>query len=244
MNRNLMTLAIAALLALSLSACETTGHDGMAKDEMAKAEMAKEEMAKTEMAKKEGKPVGITPDLMAITFMADGAEHTITRNQDNDAMVDEKFVNTSRPCPPFCIQPAVLAPGVETVAELEVLHYIEAMHSGEPVIVQDSRTPDWHERGHIPGTVSIPWTQLATKAGATIIDISEIMTEQFGVEEVEGIFDFNNAKTLVLYCNGMWCGQSPASIKTLLSFGYPAHKIKWYRGGMQSWENLGLTSMQ
>ncbi len=64
------------------------------------------------------------------------------------------------------------------------------------------------------------------------------------VKEVEGIFDFSDAKTLVLYCNGMWCGQSPASIKTLLSFGYPAHKIKWYRGGMQDWEVLGLTSVK
>ncbi len=192
-----------------------------------------------------GKPVGIgSGDQMAAEFMVDGKKMSISRNQDNGNTIDEKFVKTSRPCPPFCIQPAILAPGVETIAELEMIDYIQAMHNGEDVIVQDSRTPDWHDRGHIPGTVSIPWTQLATKAGATIIDISEIMVEQFGVEEVEGIFNFSNAKTLVMYCNGMWCGQSPASIKTLLSFGYPAHKIKWYRGGMQDWEVLGLTVVQ
>jgi rhodanese-related sulfurtransferase len=223
MKCNLLTLSGVLLLALSLTACETTPMDSM--------------------AKKEGKPVNITPTMMSADFMMDGNAMAISRNQDNDAVVDEKFVKTSRPCPPFCIQPAVLAPGVETVAELEVIHYIQAMNSGEPVIVQDSRTPDWHARGHIPGTVSIPWTSLATKAGATIIDISEIMVEQFGVVENEGIFDFTDAKTLVLYCNGMWCGQSPASIKTLLGFGYPAHKIKWYRGGMQSWSNLGLTTV-
>jgi len=193
----------------------------------------------------EAKPVGIgSGDQMSVDFMVDGAKVSIMRNQDNGNMIDEKFVKTSRPCPPFCIQPAILAPGVETIAELEVISYIEAMHSGDSVIVQDSRTEDWHARGHIPGTVSIPWTLLATKAGATIIDISEIMVDQFGVKEVEGIFDFSDAKTLVLYCNGMWCGQSPASIKTLLSFGYPAHKIKWYRGGMQDWEVLGLTVVQ
>lgn len=196
-------------------------------------------------ANAEEKPVGIgSGDQMSVEFMADGKEMSISRNQDNANTIDEKFVKTSRPCPPFCIQPAVLAPGVETVAELEMLDYIQAMHNGEPVVVQDSRTPDWHERGHIPGTVNIPWTQLATKAGATIIDISEIMVEQFGVVEIEGIFDFSDAKTLVLYCNGMWCGQSPASIQTLLGFGYPAHKIKWYRGGMQDWEVLGLSVVQ
>lgn len=202
-------------------------------------------LAASSAANAEGKPVGIgSGDQMSVEFMVDGEKMSIGRNQDNDNMIDEKFVKTSRPCPPFCIQPAVLAPGVETIAELEMLEYIQAMHNGEPIIVQDSRTEDWHARGYIPGTVNIPWTKLATKAGATIIDISEIMVDQFGVEEVEGIFDFSNAKTLVLYCNGMWCGQSPASIKTLLSFGYPAHKIKWYRGGMQDWEVLGLTTTQ
>jgi rhodanese-related sulfurtransferase len=223
MKRTLLTLSGTLLLALTLTACQTTSMDTM--------------------AKKEGKPVGITPGMMSADFMMDGKPESISRSQDNDSVVDEKFVKTSRPCPPFCIQPAVLAPGVETIAELEVIHYIQAMHNGEPVIVQDSRTPDWHARGHIPGTVSIPWTSLATKAGATIIDISEIMVDQFGVIENEGVFDFSDAKTLVLYCNGMWCGQSPASIKTLLGFGYPAHKIKWYRGGMQSWSNLGLTTV-
>jgi len=223
MKRKLLTLSGTLVLALALSACQSTSQDSM--------------------AKKDGKPVGITPSMMSIDFTTAGEKQSISRNQDNAATVDEKFTKTSRPCPPFCIQPAVLAPGVETIAELEMIGYIEAMANGEPVIVQDSRTPDWHARGHIPGTVSIPWTSLATKAGATIIDISEIMVDQFGIVENEGVFNFNDAKTLVLYCNGMWCGQSPASIKTLLSFGYPANKIKWYRGGMQSWSNLGLTTV-
>jgi hypothetical protein len=28
------------------------------------------------------------------------------------------------------------------------------------------------------------------------------------------------------------------------SVGYPAHKLFWYRGGMQDWENLGLTTVR
>lgn len=223
MKQQFLALSGALVLVLSLSACQTP---------------------QGEMAHKEGKPVGITSNMISESFMVDGQSETISRNQDNGNTVDEKFLKTSRPCPPFCIQPAKLAPGVETIAELEMISYIKAMHNGEPVIVQDSRTPDWHARGYIPGTASIPWTSLATKAGASIIEISEIMVEQFGVVETEGVFDFSDAKILVLYCNGMWCGQSPASIKTLLGFGYPAHKIKWYRGGMQSWSNLGLTTTQ
>ena len=47
-----------------------------------------------------------------------------------------------------------------------------------------------------------------------------------------------------MFCNGMWCGQSPNNIRTLLRFGYPADKIKWYRGGMQNWSNLGFTTVK
>ena len=28
------------------------------------------------------------------------------------------------------------------------------------------------------------------------------------------------------------------------SVGYPAHKLSWYRGGMQDWENPGLTTVK
>jgi len=45
-----------------------------------------------------------------------------------------------------------------------------------------------------------------------------------------------------MFCNGAWCGQSPANIHSLTRMGYPPSKIKWYRGGMQAWETLGLTT--
>ena len=63
------------------------------------------------------KPVGITGDTMAVTVMHNGSATDITRNQDNKNTVNPAFAKTSRPCPPFCIQPAVLSPGVETIAE-------------------------------------------------------------------------------------------------------------------------------
>ena len=71
-------------------------------------------------------------------------------------------------------------------------------------------------------------------------DIAEILDLEFGVVEEHGLRNFNGALTLVMYCNGPWCGQSPTNIRTLLSYGYPADKIKWYRGGMQSWRSLGF----
>lgn len=191
-----------------------------------------------------GKPVGITKGMMDVTVKHNGKDTKISRNQDNKNTVKDAFAKTSRPCPPFCIQPAVLAPGVETIAEVEMLDYLAKMSAGDDsILVVDSRTPDWVKKGTIPGAVNLPWTKLNPAKGADPVSILEIMEDQFNVTESEGLLNFSKAKTLVMFCNGMWCGQSPNNIKNLLKFGYPAHKIKWYRGGMQDWEILGLSTV-
>jgi len=191
-----------------------------------------------------GKPVAIVKGTMDVAVKHDGKTVKISRNQDNKNNVNPAFAKTSRPCPPFCIQPAILAPGVDTIAEREVIAYVAKMSGGDnSILVVDSRTPDWVKKGTIPGAVNLPWTKLNPAKGADPVSILEIMEEQFGVTESEGLLNFSKAKTLVMFCNGMWCGQSPNNIKNLLKFGYPAHKIKWYRGGMQDWEILGLTTV-
>ncbi|MFC1681818.1 rhodanese-like domain-containing protein [Pseudomonadota bacterium] len=197
----------------------------------------------TSLVRAEDQPVGITPDVMKVTVKHDGKDVDIMRVQDNAATVNPAFAKTSRPCPPFCIQPSELAPGVETIAEVEMIDYIKRMSDGDDtIVVLDSRTPDWVAKGTIPGAVNLPWTLLNPAKGASPIEIAEIMQETFGVTESEGLFNFENCKTAVMFCNGMWCGQSPNNINNLLKFGYPAHKIKWYRGGMQDWSILGLTT--
>ncbi len=193
----------------------------------------------------DSKPVGITPDIMSVPLTVEGSVIEVMRNQDNNATVNPAFAKTSRPCPPFCIQPSTLATGVETIGEVELVSYAKTMNGGdESIIVIDSRTPDWVERGTIPTAMNVPWTNLNPAKGATPLEIADILESTFGVTESEGLFDFANCKTVVMFCNGMWCGQSPNNIKNLLRLGYPAHKIKWYRGGMQNWENLGLTTVQ
>jgi rhodanese-related sulfurtransferase len=188
--------------------------------------------------------VNIVKGLASIEVMHDGKKATIMRNQDQKNTVKQAFAKTSRKCPPFCIQPSMLAPGVETIGELEVIDYLKKKNAGDDsILVIDSRTPDWVKRGTIPGSVNIPWTSLNPAKGADPITIGEIMEDQFGVRQLEGLWDYSKAKTLVMFCNGMWCGQSPNNILNLLKFGYPAHKIKWYRGGMQDWEILGLSTV-
>jgi rhodanese-related sulfurtransferase len=189
-------------------------------------------------------PVGITPRQPWLDVMHEGRLVRIQREQDNLGQIDPDYALTSRPCPPYCIQPMQLAQGVETIGELEVLDYLQRItRRDDSVLVIDSRDADWLVRsGMIPGAIHLPWTRLHP-GHADSEAIADILSFQFGASRTGLLWNFENAKTLVLYCNGPWCGQSPTNIKQLLALGYPAHKLKWYRGGMQAWKSLGLTTV-
>jgi rhodanese-related sulfurtransferase len=139
---------------------------------------------------------------------------------------------------------------VETVGEVEVLSYLQRAAGGDDsVLVVDSRTPDWVMRGTIPGAINIPWNQINPEQSGMFGDredhyLRSLLEDKFGAKQTESGWDFSNAKTLVLFCNGLWCGQSSANIETLLKLGYPAEKLKWYRGGMQDWVSVGLTTVK
>ncbi|WP_299876580.1 rhodanese-like domain-containing protein [uncultured Cocleimonas sp.] len=193
--------------------------------------------------------VKISPKLDSVGVVHMGDRITIQRDQDKGHTIPKLYSKTSRSCPPFCIQPGVAAPGVETIAELEMLDYVKQASTDNSVIVIDSRTSDWVARGTIPGSVNIPWTDLSV-AGKGAWEESEdaptatdVMKDRFGVKGDEDKLDFSDAKTLVFFCNGSWCHQSTVNIRSLVKKGYPANKIKWYRGGMQSWVTLGLTTV-
>lgn len=188
--------------------------------------------------------VNISADLASVEVMHQGRKVTIMRNQDQGNSINPEFAKTSRKCPPFCIQPSELAPGVRTIAELEVLHFLKKISDGDAsVLVIDSRTPAWVAKGIIPGTVNIPWDTLEI-GKSNPAAVQTLLENQLGAERRDGFWNFDKAKTLVLFCNGSWCGQSPTTIKGLLGIGYPAHKLLWYRGGMQDWESLGLTTLK
>ena len=184
-----------------------------------------------------GKAVGIVKGVMEVAG--------ISRNQDNAATIDPAFAKTSRPCPPFCIQPtAPFAPAaVETVTELDVINVAQLISFGDADnMIIDARTKGWAKKGMIPHAVNVPFTKLNSKALAKDpMAVVELMVEKFGVKDLDGVLDYDGAKTLYLYCNGSWCGQSPAAIRALLTMGYPQSKIKYYRGGMNDWKLLGLT---
>ncbi len=212
-----MRVSLAVLVATSLSSFTALAADGV-------------------------KEVNISHGLPRVEVLHNGAPFVIERNPDPDNMIDPDFSLTSRPCPPYCIQPMQLAPGVETLGELEVLNFLKRSVTDPAILVIDSRDGDWPVRsGLIPGAISMPWTELHP-ARSDPDKIVETLILRFGAARSSGLWNFENARTLIFYCNGPWCGQSPTNIKQLLAFGYPAHKLKWYRGGMQAWKALGLST--
>lgn len=187
--------------------------------------------------------VKITPQMASAPVKHQGKSVNIMRNQAQGNLVNPAFAKTSRKCPPFCIRPFITAKGVETLGELEVIDYIQKMSAGDnSIMLIDNRTPDAYLTNTIPGAVNVPFTRINRNKGADDISIAESL-ELFGAAEGAKGWDFSKAKTLILFCNGAWCGQSSVGIDGLISEGYPTGKLKWYRGGMQSWEILGLTTI-
>ncbi|MBT3030122.1 MAG: rhodanese-like domain-containing protein [Candidatus Thiodiazotropha sp. (ex Lucina pensylvanica)] len=183
--------------------------------------------------------VMITPEIGEFSVKHAGKELMIRRNQDTDALLEFDFARTSRPCPPFCAQPIQVTDGVNTIGEIELIAFMKtALNEGSGLLI-DARTPDWHERGTIPGSINVPFTHLNPDQGADEITLEESLI-LFGATMKGKNRDFTEAKTLVLWCNGPWCGQSPTAIRGLLSIGYPAEKLYYYRGGMQLWQVFGL----
>ena len=204
--------------------------------------------------------VKITQDIESVPVHHGTDFISIQRIQDRSNVLTGGFTKTSRKCPPFCIQPLHVAPGVTTVGELELLSFIDKKLEVDKGVLIDARTPAWFQKGTIPGSVNIPFTEFDPEKSAEALAgvLAKLNVKKKGagggsfLDSIKGLFgggsgnadspfDFSKAQDVLLYCNGMWCGQSPKAIKNLLELGYPAEKIFYYRGGMQAWQSLGLT---
>lgn len=191
----------------------------------------------TVMAEGTEKFVPISKGVKSIEMNLNDEKFTLMRNQTAGNKISPLYDTTDRGTP----QPMILAPGVETVGEIEFIELMKKAQTDKTIAIIDSRKPGWFARLRIPGAVNVPYTNFDEKDSAI-----EMMEDEMGVvQKDDGTLDFSNAKTLALYCNGYWCGQTPGMVKNakfaLLKMGYPAEKIKYYRGGMQAWTSLGFT---
>ena len=181
-------------------------------------------LTSTTLVAEEG-AVNIREGVPFITVQTADGPFQIERESDTQNEIFGDWALTSRPCPPYCIQPMVVAEGVTTIGELELLDFLQ---NGTAVVV-DSRTYSWFQGGTIPGAINIPYDEILDR-----LDLLDCEADFDG-------WDCQNAKRVALFCNGNWCGQSPTAIHNLLEVGYPAERIFYYRGGMQAWRMLGLS---
>ncbi len=184
--------------------------------------------------------VRITPDIPSIEVTIDGEPVVIERIQDETNHLTGYFAKTSRACPPFCLTPMVAAPGVKTIGELEVLSFIEnEVTSGSGLLI-DNRTPGFFNQGTLPGAVNVPFNVLVPSQNEYLAAILTALGARINPDLT---WDFSAAKNLVLFCNGLWCEQSPGAIVNLVSVGYPPSKLFYYRGGVESWLSVGLNTI-
>lgn len=204
--------------------------------------------------------VNITEKISYVAVQLGNKTVRIQRNQDQKHRLTGGFTKTSRKCPPFCIQPMQAAPGVDTYGELEVIQFIEDFVKTKKGLLIDARTPSWHKRGTIPLSINIPFTffSLNRDDQKLIAAMKKVGVERrkeklegywTDLKDITGIekkgnayWDFSNAKEILVWCNGMWCGQSPRAVQGLVKLGYPPEKIHYYRAGMQGWLLLGLST--
>ena len=172
--------------------------------------------------------VRITAELPEVEIQTADGPVVIRRDQDTFATIDPEFSMTSRPCPPFCIQPMSPAPGVTTVGELELIEFLRDARG----LLIDGRTENYYFKETIPGAINMPYTEMS------------IRLDELGCVDTAGKWDCSEAIEVLLFCNGAWCGQSPTAIRAMVREGYPPARIRYYRGGMQAWKSLGLTTVE
>jgi len=140
------------------------------------------------------------------------------------------------------ILPMSINKDIKTVGELEVLAFIQQKVLKDPskYALVDSRKEDWYKQMTIPSAINVPYTDL--EYDEDLAEFYYAALKKLGITKTKNGLDLSNAKTIILFCNGSWCGQSPHAIKELLAIGYPPKKIMWYRGGIQDWIGVGLTT--
>lgn len=184
--------------------------------------------------------VNIKEGLPHVDVDVNGKSVRIQRIQDSNHKLTNSYTKTSRPAPPFTIQPFQPIQGVETISELDVIDFMKNKLADNSGIVIDARMPKWYHAGTIPGSINIPFSILSPNANNPYI--GQIF-QVFGAKKEGKNWNFNKAQTLLIFDNGPWCQQGVHAMQNLVKLGYPKSKILYYRGGMQYWQILGLSTI-
>lgn len=159
--------------------------------------------------------------------VTEGATSMTVPGAEGDITIERHYTNCALAV--GAVQPMVPVEGVTPVGEIEVL---EALKDPETLLI-DMRETDWFVDATIPTAINIPHSEVADRL------------DELGCEETLGQprWDCSNARRLIAFCNGPACGQSPRAIRAMSAEGFPMENVFYYRGGMQSWQVLGFSTV-
>lgn len=171
-----------------------------------------------------------------VAFEFGGQAYSIVRGHDGKASLPEPYNDTSRKCPEYCIEPAIAAQGVETLTEMEVFAFMQQNVSSGRGLLMDARLPEQYAAGSIPAAISVPAATLVSNN-----PYREDLLLALGAQGTIGQLDFSGAYDLLIFDDGPWSPIARQAVQLLLESGYPAEKLRYYRGGLQMWHIFGLT---
>lgn len=170
------------------------------------------------------------------SFIFNGERVKIARDNPRMVQTAARFAAAGDGCGAPCIAPMQVAEGVATLGETEVLAFLVGEVAANEGLMVDARAPQDRATGYIPGSVSLPHSTVAEGNG-----FRDDILRALGARELDGIFNFADARQLLVYDTGPSTDDAGALVRNLLAAGYPAAKIKYYRGGMQVWSVLGFS---
>jgi rhodanese-related sulfurtransferase len=180
--------------------------------------------------------VKVTPEISYIYVYHKGKAVKIHRIQDTKNKLTGEYAKTYRPGQD--IQPIKMHEDVQTIGEVELLHFLKEKVNKKKGLLVDLRSREYYKKESIPGAVNIPFKTINNH------EKMEKIIKVLGAKRLaDGTLDTIHARTVAFYCHGLWCGKSLEFIKAFLKLGYPADKILYYRGGFQMWKILGFTTV-
>ncbi|HHC11517.1 MAG TPA: rhodanese-like domain-containing protein [Campylobacterales bacterium] len=158
--------------------------------------------------------VNITKELEGLSIIYQKKKIDITR-----------FAPKDKSCPPYCISPMNIK-NIKTIGELEILKFISLLENSKRRLLVDARITKQYKKNTIPTSVNIPYNML----------------DKNSKHRDEVIKLLKNIDKLLIFDNGILDTQAIKMIDNLINAGYSQKKILYYRGGVKSWKNLGLTT--
>jgi rhodanese-related sulfurtransferase len=183
-----------------------------------------EENKKSSLKNKNLKEVNITKKIRSVEVKFKGKLFTIQRRD-------------IRECPPFCISPFEID-GIKGVGELETIEFIKSLEKKRGRILVDARGVGEFKQSTIPTAINIPYNILDPKSR-----YKDKILKLLGAVKLKKGWYFKKSYKLLIFDNGVVDTKAKALIERLIEYGYPKSKMLYYRGGLDSWKSLGLSTI-